>query len=370
MTMLLATKLFVKDQPPFTDKTHGKELEILKNTLSTKLKNHHLTGDCLISIVYDLLLNTIQLSNIKIFTPDDCRRRHEMIIVYDTLKEHGISIRLVFGQNGEYPIIFGILVHGKTNKLYNSLHPFTESEFIALKDAIEAGAIPKGFVNYSVTIPENINLSPDERRVVEYIAYKKSIKRETVETLLGCKEDKAGNILKNLRETKIIDMRGIGKSTYYTLSDSLLPQSTPPTVTKDTTAVIEDDIESNNNSNNNNNELDKTAQSFCNMLKKGNVNAISLLVHHFKVIVSDNDYCYPKGIIDAALKANVEIAFANYQPDESKKILIVKHPCINNQSNQHFSSIVPINEFNKYIAAIQKDTLPKRMFLLHETFTN
>lgn len=361
MSILLATKLLVKDRPPFTDKTRDKELEILKNTLSTKLKNHHLTGDCLTTVVYDLLLKTIYLSNIKIFTPKDLRMRYEVMIVYDVLEEYGISSRLVFGYSDEYPIVFEILVNGRTNALYNSLHPLTEREFNALKDAINCGVIPKGFVSYSVAIVENIDLSPDEQKVVEYITYRNSAKREDIEHLLGCKEDKACKILRTLREAKLIVMLGGSRNTYYKPPHKTLPLLPPFTITKNTTNEIKYDIEINNN-NNDTNELDKTTQSFCNVLKKGNVDAISLLIHHFKIVLSDNVYC-PLGIIDAALKANVEIAFANYQPDESKKILIVKHPCINNQSNQYFSSIISIEEFNKYITAIQKDILPKRMFL-------
>jgi hypothetical protein len=67
----------------------------------------------------------------------------------------------------------------------------------------------------------NTNLSPDERKVVGYITSQGSVKREDIEALLGCKEDKAGKILKTLCDAKIIVKDGASRNTYYKLPDKV-----------------------------------------------------------------------------------------------------------------------------------------------------
>ena len=193
------------------------------------------------------------------------------------------------------------------------------------------------------------DLSPDERKVVEYLISQGSTKRAGIETLLACKESKACAILNTLCDASIVVRKGKGKNTYYNLPHTVFSQMT--------SSNIEDDTKTSSDT------LDQTSQSFYDMLKKGNVNAISLIVHLFNIVISDKEYCYPKGMIDAALAANVKIVFTDYPPDRNSKILMVKHPRIDNQNNQYFSSMISVSQFNKYIAAIQKGILPNRMFL-------
>ena len=65
-------------------------------------------------------------------------------------------------------------------------------------------------------VPSEYN--EQEKAVLEYLQEKGSIKSKQVETLLNIKESRTRELLRQLLDNGVIERKGQGRSTYYTLA--------------------------------------------------------------------------------------------------------------------------------------------------------
>lgn len=145
--------------------------------------------------------------------------------VQKSAKQAGLTVGLHFRVSKAAPIL-----DGKTVWLYLPLGS-GKWEYLAATDAsddeIPTSSLPRneGSMNeHELRQSSQVNmldLTPDERKVVEHITSKGSVKREDVEGVLSCKEDKAGKILKALCDAEIIVKDGASRNTYYKLADKV-----------------------------------------------------------------------------------------------------------------------------------------------------
>ena len=145
--------------------------------------------------------------------------------VQKSAKQPGLTVGLHFRVSKTAPIL-----DGKTFWLHLPLGSGAWKYLIATDaggEEIPMSSLPRAEDGRKEVEPrqtshvEAYNLSPDERKVVEHITSKGSVKREDIEVLLDCKEDKAGKILKTLCDAKIIVKDGASRNTYYKLPDKV-----------------------------------------------------------------------------------------------------------------------------------------------------
>lgn len=72
-------------------------------------------------------------------------------------------------------------------------------------------------VNYKDNIEENKNDMNEEETIVDYLKSNKRINRKTIEEISNISSTKAKNILSEMVKNNVLNVKGNGKNTYYTL---------------------------------------------------------------------------------------------------------------------------------------------------------
>ncbi len=72
-------------------------------------------------------------------------------------------------------------------------------------------------VNYKDNIEENKNDMDEEETIVDYLKSNKRINRKTIEEISNVSSTKAKNILSEMVKNNVLNVKGNGKNTYYTL---------------------------------------------------------------------------------------------------------------------------------------------------------
>ena len=72
-------------------------------------------------------------------------------------------------------------------------------------------------VNYKDNIEENKNDMDEEETIVDYLKSNKKINRKTIEEISNVSSTKAKNILSEMVKNNVLNVKGNGKNTYYTL---------------------------------------------------------------------------------------------------------------------------------------------------------
>lgn len=72
-------------------------------------------------------------------------------------------------------------------------------------------------VNYKDNIEENKNDMNEEETIVDYLKNNKRINRKTIEEISNVSSTKAKNILSEMVKNNVLNVKGNGKNTYYTL---------------------------------------------------------------------------------------------------------------------------------------------------------
>lgn len=72
-------------------------------------------------------------------------------------------------------------------------------------------------VNYKDDIEENKNDMNEEETIVDYLKSNKKINRKTIEEISNVSSTKAKNILSEMVKNNVLNVKGNGKNTYYTL---------------------------------------------------------------------------------------------------------------------------------------------------------
>lgn len=72
-------------------------------------------------------------------------------------------------------------------------------------------------VNYKDNIEENKNDMNEEETIVDYLKSNKRINRKTIEEISNVSSTKAKNILSEMVKNNVLNVKGNGKNTYYTL---------------------------------------------------------------------------------------------------------------------------------------------------------